>query len=53
MPKSGRVAQAAAVIAAPAIKLRLETPSMSLLFLDNTKSIMLDAGHPIQAVTGQ
>src|SRR5260370_1502514 len=32
LPKSGRVAQAAAAIPAPAIKLRLETPSMFLLF---------------------
>jgi hypothetical protein len=31
MPKSGCVAQAAAVIPAPARKLRLETPSMFLL----------------------
>src|SRR5258708_14159979 len=35
MPKSGRVAQAAAVIPAPARKLRLETPSMNLLFPDD------------------
>jgi hypothetical protein len=33
MPKSERVAQAAAVTPAPAIKLRLETPSMFLRFL--------------------
>src|SRR5882757_3386477 len=54
MPKSGCAAQAAAVIPAPAIKLLLETPSMVLLFPDDdTNFIMLDAGHPIQAVTGQ
>src|SRR5258707_6021600 len=35
MPKSGRAEQPAEVIPAPAIKLRLETPSMSLLFLDD------------------
>jgi hypothetical protein len=59
MPNSGRVAQAAAAIPAPARKFRLETPSMFLLFPDDsperkcTNFIMLDAGHPIQAVTGQ
>jgi hypothetical protein len=35
MPKSGRVAQAAAVTPAPAINLRLETPSMFLPFPDD------------------
>src|SRR5580698_9240977 len=46
VPKSGRVAQAAAVIPAPARKLRLETPSMFPLFPDDCKNfIMLDAGH--------
>jgi hypothetical protein len=59
MPKSGRVAQAAAVIPAPARKLRLETPSMNLLFPDSDTGvelhyfIILDASHSIQAVTGQ
>jgi hypothetical protein len=58
MPNSGCVAQAAAAIPAPARKLRLETPSMFLLFLDDnrgghTNFIMLDGGRPIQAVTSQ
>jgi len=59
MPKSGRVAQAAAAIPAPARKFRLETPSMFLLFPDDGPRengfdfIMLDAGHPVRAVTGQ
>jgi hypothetical protein len=35
MPKSGRVAQAAAAIPAPARKFRLETPSMFPLFPDH------------------
>jgi hypothetical protein len=35
MPKSERVAQAAAVIPAPARKFRLETPSMFLLVADD------------------
>jgi hypothetical protein len=54
MAKKGGTAQEAAVIPAPAIKRRLETPFMFLLFPDDyTNFIMLDAGHPIQAVTGQ
>jgi hypothetical protein len=59
MPKSGRVVQAAAVIPAPTRKLRLETPSMFLLFLDDNPRwnhinfIMLAAGHPIHAMTGE
>src|ERR1700730_16857663 len=41
MPKSGRVAQNAAVIPAPARKLRLETPSMNLLFPDDDSGVEL------------
>jgi hypothetical protein len=47
------------VTPAPARKLRLETPSMNLLFPDDGSGwnyidfIILDAGHSIQAVTGQ
>src|ERR1700733_327185 len=59
MPKSGRVAQNAAVIPAPARKLRLETPSMFLLVPDDSSGvelhyfIILDVGHSIQVVNGQ
>src|ERR1700723_1273724 len=56
MPKSGRVAQAAAVIPAPAIKFRLETNSIFLRFLNDdlgagSVSVILDAGYSVQAVT--
>jgi hypothetical protein len=38
MPKSGRAAQAAAVTPAPAIKFRLETPSMFLPFPNDNRA---------------
>src|SRR5258705_11513208 len=41
IPKSGGAAQAAAVIPAPAIKLRLETPLMFLPFPDDKPTIEL------------
>jgi hypothetical protein len=58
MPKSGRVAQAAATIPAPAIKFRLETPSIVLLFFNTHGEIALTSSRSmpvtaVEAATGE